>query len=180
MTQFVGVEAFEPDAVEDEALAQIVEQMWASYFAHTEPLLPAFEEHDIEGPVLCASVGISGVRPGLVTVVVEEAGARSLAAALLQEDGDLTDDDVYDSLGELANIVGGNVKALIPDAGALGLPGISTAQPLPRSTSRQAARLDAEWGGHRMTFAVWLAATPEQDTQDTTRHSDSTTTGMES
>jgi chemotaxis protein CheX len=122
MSRSTEVAPLEPDSVEDEALAQIVDAMWSSYFAHVEPLLAAFEPHEIQGPVLCASVGISGARPGLVSVVVEKAGAAPLAAALLQEDEALADEDIYDSLGEIANIVGGNVKALVPDAGALGLP----------------------------------------------------------
>jgi hypothetical protein len=99
MSRSTEVAPLEPDSVEDEALAQIVDAMWSSYFAHVEPLLAAFEPHEIQGPVLCASVGISGARPGLVSVVVEKAGAAPLAAALLQEDEALADEDVYDSLG---------------------------------------------------------------------------------
>ncbi|MCI2238055.1 chemotaxis protein CheX [Paenibacillus sp. TRM 82003] len=160
MTQDTGLEVQEVvDYVEDEALAQIVDQMWQSYFGHVEPLLPALEPHEVPAPVLCASVGISGARPGLVTVLVEKGAAASLAAALLQEDGELTDEDVYDALGEIANIIGGNIKALVPDAGALGLPAIAEAPPLPRSNSRCAARMDANWQGHWVTFIVWLSGT---------------------
>ena len=150
------------DYVEDEALEQIVDQMWASYFAHTDYLAPSFDPHDIEGDILCASVTISGGRPGIVTVSVEKAAAVPLSAALLQEDGDLTDEDVYDSLGEVANIVGGNIKALVPDAGPLGLPVVSTAKPLHGSSGRLAARLDGSWQGHWLTFEVWLAAAGDQ------------------
>ena len=158
MTQDTGLETQQvADYVEDEALAQIVDQMWQSYFGHVEPLLPAFDPQEVPAPLLCASVGISGARPGLVTVLVQESAAKPLAAALLQEDGELTDDDVYDALGEVANIIGGNIKALVPDAGALGLPAIAEAPPLPRSNSRCAARLDANWQGHWMTFIVWLS-----------------------
>ncbi|WP_432548173.1 chemotaxis protein CheX [Kineococcus sp. SYSU DK004] len=153
----VELEGLEPDAVEDEALAQIVDQMWESYFASSEPFLPSFEPLEVTGDVLCASVGITGARPGLVTVTVPRSAGRSLAAVLLSEDGDLDDEDVYDALGEVANIIGGNVKALVPDAGALGLPAIAAAPPLPRTGSRCAARLDAVWQGHPVSFVVWLA-----------------------
>jgi chemotaxis protein CheX len=166
MTQSAEIAPPEPDAVEDEALAQIVDAMWSSYFGHVEPLLPAFEPHDVQGAVLCASVGISGARPGLVSVVVEKAGAAPLAAALLQEDEALSDEDIYDSLGEIANI-----------AGALGLPGIAAAPPLPSSAARQAARLDANWQGHWLTFVVWLAA-PSQVVAHDYAHT-STDTGQE-
>ncbi|WP_432563877.1 chemotaxis protein CheX [Kineococcus sp. SYSU DK003] len=159
MTELIEETYEEPtDYVEDEALAQIVDQMWASYFAHTEFLVPAYEPHDIEGEILCASVTISGARPGIVTVSVERPLAAPLAGALLQEDGELTDEDVYDSLGEVSNIVGGNIKALVPDAGPLGLPVVSTAKPLHGASDRLAARLDANWQGQWLTFEVWLAA----------------------
>lgn len=158
MTELVEEFYDEPtDYVEDEALGQIVDAMWASYFAHTEFLLPSFDQHDIEGDILAASVTISGARPGIVTVSVERALGLPLAAALLQEDGELTDEDVYDSLGEVANIVGGNIKALVPDAGPLGLPVVSTAKPLHGASDRLAARLDANWQGQWLTFEVWLA-----------------------
>ncbi|WP_432543975.1 chemotaxis protein CheX [Kineococcus sp. SYSU DK002] len=158
MTELVEEYYDEPtDYVEDEALGQIVDAMWSSYFAHTEFLLPSFEQHDIEGDILCASVTISGAKPGIVTVSVERPLAAPLAAALLQEDGELEDEDVYDSLGEVANIVGGNIKALVPDAGSLGLPVVSTAKPLHGASDRLAARLDANWQGQWMTFEVWLS-----------------------
>jgi chemotaxis protein CheX len=166
MTELVEEFYDEPtDYVEDEALGQIVEAMWASYFAHTEFLLPAFDPHDIEGEILCASVTISGARPGIVTVSVERDLASPLSAALLQEDGELEDEDIYDSLGEVANIVGGNIKALVPDAGPLGLPVVSTAKPLHGASDRLAARMDANWQGKWLTFEVWLAAGGDQNEQ---------------
>jgi chemotaxis protein CheX len=163
VTELVEETYEEPvDYVEDEALEQIVDQMWASYFAHTDYLVPAYDPHDIEGDILCASVTISGGRPGIVTVSVEKAVALPLSAALLQEDDGLTDEDVYDSLGEIANIIGGNIKALVPDAGPLGLPVVSTAKPLHGSSGRLAARLDGNWQGSWLTFEVWLAGSGEQ------------------
>lgn len=175
MTQFM--QEFEMDYVEDEALLQIVDQMWASYFAHTEPLMPAFDPHEIEGELLCASVTIAGARPGIVTVVAEKGATRPLTAGLLQEDGELTDEDVYDSLGEVANIVGGNIKALVPGAGSLGLPVVAAAKPLRGSSGRTAARLDANWQGHWLTFEVWLAdGGSHQDSTTSTDGSETTTT----
>ena len=39
----------------------------------------------------------------------------------------LDDEDVDDALGELANVVGGNVKAVLPGPSVLGLPEVGTA-----------------------------------------------------
>ncbi|GAA4983156.1 chemotaxis protein CheX [Kineococcus glutinatus] len=142
--------------VEDEALEQIVYQMWDSYFGTTEPPYPVFEPLVVEGPVQCASVSISGARPGLVTITVPDHLAPALAAVMLQDDGELAQDDVDDSLGEMANIIAGNVKALVPDAGALGLPVLARATPRPGRGASEVARLDAAWREGWLSFVVWL------------------------
>ena len=143
--------------VEDEALQQIVYQMWDSFFGTVEPPYPAFEPVVADGPVLCASITISGARPGLVTVTVPEALAGQLAGVMLQEDGELSTEEIEDSLGEMANIVAGNVKALIPDAGSLGLPVLAAATPRLGGGAEEAARLDAVWRDGWLSFVVLLS-----------------------
>lgn len=70
-----------------------------------------------------ASVTISGASNGLVTVDCSEELARRLAAAMFDSPaGSLSEEDVRDSLGEIANIIGGNIKALLPGPSNLGLP----------------------------------------------------------
>ncbi|PPK93108.1 chemotaxis protein CheX [Kineococcus xinjiangensis] len=142
--------------VEDEALLQIVMQMWDSFFSTVEPPYPAFEPIGAEGPVLCASVSISGARPGLVTVTVPQATASALAAVMLQEEA-LPEDEVHDALGEVANIVAGNVKALVPDAGSLGLPVLSTATPRLGNGAAEVGRMDAVWRDGWLSVIVWLS-----------------------
>ena len=146
--------------VEDEALLQIVMQMWDSYFGSVEPPYPAFEPVEATGPVVCASVSISGTRPGLVTVTVPEATAPALAAVMLQEDGELDEEEVHDTLGEVANIVAGNIKALVPDAGSLGLPALSSATPRLAGGAEQVARMDGVWRDGWVSVVVWLRSAP--------------------
>ena len=50
----------------------------------------------------------------------------------------LDDEDVEDGLGELANVVGGNVKAVLPGPSVLGLPEVGSAPaagPTPAASS---------------------------------------------
>ena len=52
----------------------------------------------------------------------------------------LDEEDVADALGELANVVGGNVKAVLPGPSVLGLPEVGTApnpatRPTPAASS---------------------------------------------
>ena len=107
----------------DDDLRVIAEQVWSSYLDldGVSPLLPGpAEKHLAE---VTASVSVTGAWRGHVLVSCSEFASRSAAATLLGiEVEDVTDDDVADALGELANIIGGNVKSLLPEPCALSLP----------------------------------------------------------
>jgi chemotaxis protein CheX len=72
---------------------------------------------------LSASVGIAGEWNGTVTLQCSAETACSLAGAMLAMDPlPDVDDDVKDVLGELANIVAGNIKSRLPGPSSLSLP----------------------------------------------------------
>ena len=64
--------------------------------------------------------------PGAVRtrVVAERGDVEVLVRALLREPADavVSHEDVVDAFGEIANVVGGNVKALLPELATLSLP----------------------------------------------------------
>ena len=65
-------------------------------------------------------------------------------------------EDLVDAFGEVANVVGGNVKALLPHPGTLGLPQVAPALPdLPGTALAHELRLD--WHGRPIVVVVWLA-----------------------
>ncbi|WP_432978824.1 chemotaxis protein CheX [Dactylosporangium sp. CA-233914] len=107
----------------EEDLKVIAEQVWSSYLDldGASPLiaLPAEKpETDVT-----ASVSVTGAWRGHVLVSCSEPAAKNVAAALLGiEFDDVAEEDVADALGELANIIGGNVKSLLPEPCALSLP----------------------------------------------------------
>lgn len=70
-----------------------------------------------------ASVTINGEWNGYVSVVCSRPLARRAAASMFGVTSDLvTADQLQDTLSELANIIGGNVKALLPSPSKLSLP----------------------------------------------------------
>src|SRR6476469_9111942 len=72
---------------------------------------------------LGASVQFTGEWEGAVVVGCSESFGREAAAALFASTADRVEpDEVADALGELANIIGGNVKPLLPGAANLSLP----------------------------------------------------------
>ncbi|GAA1800896.1 hypothetical protein GCM10009682_23180 [Luedemannella flava] len=103
-------------------LADIVGQVWSSYLdtEGTDPLIPIEESPSTD---IVASVSITGGWSGHVVVSCSDAAAKQAAAAFLMMDAtEVSADDVTDVLGELANIVGGNVKSMLPASSMVSLP----------------------------------------------------------
>jgi chemotaxis protein CheX len=71
-------------------------------------------------------VHISGAYTGSLTVRCSTPMARQIAGALFGlPEQEVTDAEVADAVGEIANIVGGNVKSTLPGPSALSLPAIA-------------------------------------------------------
>jgi chemotaxis protein CheX len=69
------------------------------------------------------TVHISGSWEGSVVVECPDAFGRSVAASMFgSEPADVTDEELCDVVGELANMTGGNVKALLEGDSTLSLP----------------------------------------------------------
>lgn len=106
-----------------------------------------------------AWVDVYGPFPGRVLLSTEEGTAQDLARALLgMEPGDpVSDADLVDAFGEMANVVGGNVKALVPDPHSLGLPVVAHERPGTRDEDLL-HRLRLDWRGRLLEVGVWKHA----------------------
>ena len=83
----------------------------------------AFERHAL---VYTGQVQITGAWTGTVLVELTEPLAQLVAATMFGlEPGELAEDDVADTVGELGNMTGGNVKALMPGVCSLSLPSVT-------------------------------------------------------
>ena len=78
-----------------------------------------------------------------------------LTRALLAvpDDEAVSEADFVDAVGEIANVVGGNVKALVPDPGPLTLPQVAPAPPGDGATLLHRAQL--VWRGHPLAISLW-------------------------
>jgi len=67
---------------------------------------------------IVGSVGFAGEVAGCMNIHVGGAFARQITAAMLGEDPEkVGEDDVFDVVGELSNMIGGDVKSRLCDAG---------------------------------------------------------------
>ncbi len=116
------------------------------------------------GPALAeplhAWVDVEGAVRGRVQVSAEAPTARELARCLLGmgEDEEVVDDDVVDAFGEVANVVGGNVKSLVPHADVLTLTLPQVSGEAPDTTGLSVTHeLVLDWRGRVVVLVVALA-----------------------
>lgn len=109
----------------DIGLHEVIDGVWTQMLGYDiEPTVPPVVFEDTRH--LTGSVAITGDWDVMLLIEVPEALALDLASTMFAMDqADLSQDDVFDTLGEMANMVGGNVKGLIPGNTQLSLPTIS-------------------------------------------------------
>jgi chemotaxis protein CheX len=114
-------------AFDTDSLYGMLVETWGAYLgiSDDEPL----ERIDDPGPLnVVASISMTGSWDGHVVVSMSEPAALAVAAAMLAlEPADVTDADILDAAGELVNVVGGQVKSILPQPCQLSLPMTSRA-----------------------------------------------------
>jgi hypothetical protein len=140
-------------ALIDEATVQgIAEEAWLALVGDDEFLVPL--PGGLPDDAVSSWVEIVGPWNGAVVLTTGRSTAAELARCLLAQHAPpvLDDEDVEDALGELANVVGGNVKTVLPGPSVLGLPEFGTA-PAP-GLPADICRVDLLWRGQSLTITV--------------------------
>jgi len=116
----------------------------------------------LEDPVV-AWVDLRGPWSGRAALRTETATAHNLSRALLGMDADeeVSHADLADAVGELANVVGGNVKALLPEGGKLGLPQVDADLPLTDDAVLMHG-VALAWRGRPLVVEIWALPTLDQ------------------
>lgn len=142
-------------------LAEMVEQVWVSYLdpEGVNPLLRT--DDDQQQSEVHSTVSITGSWHGHVVYASSVVAARRAAAAFLaMEVDEVSTEDVSDVLGELVNIVGGNVKAMLPPGCFLSLPQVvmasDTATRYPSAV--RVSGLFGSWEGEPVAISMWQSA----------------------
>jgi len=103
-----------------------------------------------------ASIGIMGAWGGHVLLELPLAGAELAAKRMLGIET-VTMLEVVDALGELSNMVGGNIKSLLPMPCHLGLPMVvqGTVAPAAGSDTVEICRAYLGWADSTVRVSVW-------------------------
>lgn len=143
--------------VEHDQVFLIAQEVFASMVDGDPGLLQPWDgsQPEFEEPIV-AWVDLTGDWSGRAELCTATSTAHDLARALLAMDPDevVTDMDLVDAFGEVANVVGGNVKSLLPTQGKLGLPQVAAAAPVVAgAVVMQELRL--AWRGMPIVVTVW-------------------------
>jgi chemotaxis protein CheX len=138
------------DLIDAETVQSIAQEAWSALVGEEEFLVP-LPGGDPEDAV-SSWVDVRGPWNGAVVITTARSTAEQLSRELLKEHAPpvLDDEDIEDGLGELANVVGGNVKAVLPGPSALGLPEVGSAP----AAGPDTCRVDLLWRGQSLTISV--------------------------
>ena len=108
-------------------LHQIAADIWAAILGLELKPNPATEAHDPDDRVVTGCVQITGDWAGAVTVQCSDRLARRATSLMFaMEEDEVSDEEINDTIGELANMTGGNVKSLLAGSCQLSLPSVTS------------------------------------------------------
>jgi chemotaxis protein CheX len=151
------------ELIDDVTVQSIAQEAWSALIGDDEFLVPM--PGGAPDDALSSWVAIAGPWTGTVVLTVGRSTAEELSRCLLAEHAPpvLDDEDIEDGLGELANVVGGNVKAVLPGPSVLGLPEVGSAPAAGRPADT--CRVDLLWRGQSLTITVQGSAGVLSDLQ---------------
>ena len=125
------LDADDASVVTSDQIIEIAQEVWQSFLGMTllpHPLGP--DAPALEGRTVTGCVHVSGEWNGSVFLSCHLEVATAAAEAMFAADpGSLSSDEISDALGELTNMVGGNVKSRLPAPSRLSVPTIAVGEP---------------------------------------------------
>lgn len=138
----------------------VVEEVWSSFLGAEEPILPLATPMPPGG--WSAAITVSGGWDAQITVNLTDGAAQAVTATMLMCPAeDCSDEDLRDALGELVNMVGGNVKSLMAGSAVLSLPLVGHGDIFPGSHLVEVCRLELTWRGEPVVVTVHLPPTAD-------------------
>jgi len=139
-------------------LEVITREVWTSFLdGDPSGLLPR-ESDDAMDDKVTGCVHLSGAYTGAIMLQCSSPAARDAAAALFSvSPDDVTQAEVVDAMGEIANMVGGNVKSMLPGPSTLSLPSVIHGR-LSLPGSQVVREVTLAWRTQPLTVSLWRQA----------------------
>jgi chemotaxis protein CheX len=138
-------------------LEVITREVWTS-FLDGDPTGLVQGGDGPQGERVTGCVHLSGAYTGSLMLHCSAPAARDAAAAFFSmQPGDVTSAEIIDAIGELANMVGGNVKSMLPGPSVLSLPADVQGQlAVPGAQLEREVRL--VWRSEPLGVSLWQQA----------------------
>ncbi len=141
-------------------LFEILETIWSTQlgFEIDDDEQAATVLGDSTENLMTGIVQISGGFAGAVHLICARSVVQAAAARMFSmPEGDLGDEDLRDALGELTNMVGGNLKTLLPGSEFISLPTVIEGSDygVARLDSEVVARTEASYEGQPMRAVLF-------------------------
>jgi chemotaxis protein CheX len=104
-------------------ISDIATSIWEMLFA--VPLERVGPGQSLEDRVVTGLVTVDGAWQGAVMLCCDQTLAESLAGELFASNAPVTEDEVRDTVGEVTNMLAGNIKAMLPDPSWISLPAVA-------------------------------------------------------
>lgn len=102
-------------------IKEYVEFAWSTLELKITPSSEQFDTNSKKS--ITANIQISGQWQGVIALIMEHDLAEQLAIKMFSiEKEQVTNDEINDALSEMINIIGGNLKSLLPQPNQLSLP----------------------------------------------------------
>ncbi len=142
-------------------LFEILETIWSTQlgFELDDDEQSANVPADSQEDLMTGIVQISGGFAGAVHLICARSVVRAAAARMFSmPEGDLGDEDLRDALGELANMVGGNLKTLLPGSEFISLPTVieGSNYDVARLDSDVVVRIEASYEGKPLRVVLFV------------------------
>ncbi len=135
-------------------ICQLVGEVWTSFLG--DEIYPVDEAAESSTEVI-SSVSITGAWNGHLLLSLTTVGAAAVAQAMFETDAP-SPEELADAVGELGNIIAGNVKSTLPEPSALSLPQVAfDAHAVSLPSARERLRAAMGWSGHVVVVSLWEA-----------------------
>lgn len=145
---------------EDQALIDLVAKVWRSCLElDTVDTMPDGAE-DPPPTAVTAAIALNGAWDGHLRITMPVEPAAEIASLMLAIDReDVAEQDMADAAGELVNIIGGNLRGLLPQPNQLGLPVVAVGRRgvMRFPASRPSLTVTVSWKGLPIEFCLLQA-----------------------
>ncbi|MGC8628212.1 MAG: chemotaxis protein CheX [Acidimicrobiales bacterium] len=136
-------------------VVQLTYEVWEALLAVDGR--PQLEPGDLPSQDVVALASISGAWNGTVCLSCSRAAAVQASAAMFGiDEADVTDVELADAVGELVNVVGGNIKSLVPGPSSLSLPSVKSGEALELPANLQLQQeVRFSWMTEPVVVSIW-------------------------